>query len=454
MKHKLPLITVYITNYNYGRYIAQSITSVLNQTYQNFELIIIDDGSVDNSKKIINQFSKNKKIRVVFQKNKGLIISNNIAIKLCRGEYIVRLDADDWLDVNFLQIMTNHITKTKDCAMVFCNYYETNIKGEVVKHFYRHEFKKVKLLDQPAHGACSLINVKILKELGGYDNSFNCQDGVDLWLKIINKYKVKNVNLPLFFYRQHNRNLTKNFINVLKNRNKILKKHSQNKKKKLSILAVIPVRGANYGETLLALKKIKNKPIIHNIIHQLQKVFEIKKIIVSTPDEKIINNIKKVFKKKIIVDKREEKLSRINTPINQTLKSILKKIKKNALKFDFILVVNVVCPFLNSNDFESAINIAKIFNTDEVIAIKKESDNFYKHDGNGLKLVQKNINLSLEREEVYREIGGLRLVKISKIGKINNIIGHIFLDEKSSFRIKNNQDIILAKAIAQINNLI
>ena len=345
MNYKFPLVTVYITNYNYGKYIRQSINSVLKQTYQNFELIIIDDGSTDNSKKIIDQFSENKKVRVIYQKNKGLVISNNIAIKLCKGEYIVRLDADDWLDVNFLQIMISNITKTKDCALVFCNYYETDTKGLVVKHIYRHEFSKVKLMDQPAHGACSLINVKILKELGGYDNTLKCQDGVDLWIKIINKYKVKSVNLPLFFYRQHSKNLTKNTNNVLQNRNKILKKHSQNKNKKLSILAIIPVRGSNYGETLVALKKINNKPIINNIIHQLQKLNEIKRVIVSTPDEEIIKNIKKFFKRRIKVDKREQRLSRINTSINQTLKSILRKIKKNFQKFNYILVVNVVCPF-------------------------------------------------------------------------------------------------------------
>jgi len=201
----------------------------------------------------------------------------------------------------------------------------------------------------------------------------------------------------------------------------------------------------------VALKKINNKPIINNIIHQLQKLNEIKRVIVSTPDEEIIKNIKKFFKRRIKVDKREQRLSRINTSINQTLKSILRKIKKNFQKFNYILVVNVVCPFLNSKDFEAAINIAKIFNTDEVIAVKKESDNFYQHDGSGLKLVQKNNDLSLEREEIYRQIGGLRLVKISKIGKINNKIGHIFLNDKSSFQINNEKDIILAKALTKIN---
>ena len=63
---KLPLITIYITNHNYGKYIEKSINSVLNQTYKNFEIIIIDDGSTDNSRKIIEKFSKKKKIKIIY----------------------------------------------------------------------------------------------------------------------------------------------------------------------------------------------------------------------------------------------------------------------------------------------------------------------------------------------------------------------------------------------------
>ena len=101
MNKKEPLITIYITNHNYGKYIKQSIDSVLNQTYQNFEIIIIDDGSTDNSKNIIEKYKNDKKVRIIYQNNKGLTVSNNIAIKVYKGEYITRLDADDWLDPNF-----------------------------------------------------------------------------------------------------------------------------------------------------------------------------------------------------------------------------------------------------------------------------------------------------------------------------------------------------------------
>ena len=83
---------MYITNHNYGKYITKAINSVLNQSMDNFELIIIDDGSKDNSKKIIDKFQKNKKIISVFQKNKGLTVSNNLAIRLSRGNiyYAIR----------------------------------------------------------------------------------------------------------------------------------------------------------------------------------------------------------------------------------------------------------------------------------------------------------------------------------------------------------------------------
>ena len=451
MKKKLPLVTVYITNHNYGKYIKQSINSVLNQTYENFELIIIDDGSSDNSQSIIEKYSENKKIKIIYQKNKGLAISNNIAIKICRGEYITRLDADDWFNPNFLQIMVNEAVNNRRASMIFCNYYLTNSRGQVIDQFYRHEFTKVKLMDQPAHGACSLIKVKTLKDIGGYDEKFNCQDGVDLWLKIIGNHKVRNVNLPLFFYRQHGKSLTKNIKKIYKIRNKILKKHTKNKKNFKNILAIIPVRGENYGETSVALKKLYKTPIIIKLINELKKTSTIKKILISSPDNKILNLISKKYKKNVIVHNRDEKLARLNTPIEDTLLYSIKKIKSQKFKPDLILVVNVVCPFLNHNNFEAAIDLIKIFNTDEVIAVKKENDKFFYHNGKSLKPIQKEKNMSLEREELYRAIGGLHLIKPSKIGKKNNLIGHIFLDERSSFRINNEQDLILAEAMSKKN---
>ena len=93
----LPLISVYVLNHNYGEFLECAIESVLEQTYQNIEIIIIDDCSYDNSGSIIQKYKKNKAIKVIRNKDQlGLIKSANIALKNSNGEFVIRLDADDY----------------------------------------------------------------------------------------------------------------------------------------------------------------------------------------------------------------------------------------------------------------------------------------------------------------------------------------------------------------------
>ena len=91
-----PIVTVYITCFNYERFVRTAIESVLQQTYKKIDLIVIDDGSTDKSAEIINEYSSKENVRIFFQKNIGLNKTNNKAIKLSKGSYIIRLDADDY----------------------------------------------------------------------------------------------------------------------------------------------------------------------------------------------------------------------------------------------------------------------------------------------------------------------------------------------------------------------
>tara|TARA_B100000795_G_scaffold270073_1_gene262498 strand:+ start:1112 stop:2473 length:1362 start_codon:yes stop_codon:yes gene_type:complete len=441
-----PLITVYITNHNYEKYLNKSINSVLKQTYTNYELIIIDDGSTDGSKNLIKKYENFKNIKIIFQKNKGLNISNNIALKISKGEYITRLDADDWLNENFLQVLVNELKKDPKIGIIFCNYFLVNNKGVIQSQFLRHDFKNVKILDQPAHGACSLINTKCLKLIGGYDEQFKSQDGVDIWIRLIQKYKVKNVNLPLFYYRQHGKNLTTNTRKLFNSRDKILNENAKNKKRIENTVCIIPIRGID--EDSIALKKIDSSTVLKRLITELQKIKKIKKIIVSSPDDKIISYVKKNFRNSVITSKRKLDLAGYNVPVHKTLISIVKNIKQK-FKIDSILKVNVDHPLLNAQNFESTIDVMNIFNSDEVIAVKKENDNFFYHNGKGLVSFKKSSNLVLEREEVYRHVGSLHLyttkclINYEKKRKV----GHIILDDISAYKVKTREDLNFAKAL-------
>lgn len=100
-------VTVYILNYNYGRYLLKAIKSVLSQTYKDIEVLVIDDGSTDNSDEILNEFSS--QVTVIKQQNMGLVKSIIKAFTIAKGDYVVRLDADDWLEETCIEKLVNKI---------------------------------------------------------------------------------------------------------------------------------------------------------------------------------------------------------------------------------------------------------------------------------------------------------------------------------------------------------
>ena len=107
--------------------------------------------------------------------------------------------------------------------MVFPNFFKINENNKVLyKYSYIHK-KKYTIKDAPAHGACSLIDLSFLRKIGGYNEKFDRQDGYYLWLSILFKKKsIIHTNQPLFFYRKHKNNLSKNKKKILKTRIKIL----------------------------------------------------------------------------------------------------------------------------------------------------------------------------------------------------------------------------------------
>tara|TARA_Y100001970_G_scaffold293483_1_gene440603 strand:- start:34182 stop:35528 length:1347 start_codon:yes stop_codon:yes gene_type:complete len=448
MKNK-PLVTVYITNHNYGKFVKNAIDSVLSQTFKNFELIIIDDGSTDKSKQIIKKYKNDKRITTIFQKNKGLTTSNNLALRISKGKYIMRLDADDWLDSNAIQILANKLENNPKLGLVFPDYYEVDERGNFLNLVRRHDFKKVKLLNQPAHGACTMIRKVCLNQIGGYNERFDRQDGVYLWIKFIKKYEIANVNLPLFFYRQHISSLTRNEEKILKTRSEIIESENINKSSHRMALAVIPIRGLSINPNSLVLKKLKKKPLVCWIIDVLIKSKKISKILISSPDTKILKYLKKKYKRKIVTQKRDAELGGINVEINETLKKAIIFSKKKGFNFDYVFQFSYKTPFLKSNDIDSFVNMMNIYKTDEVVGVRSEVGRIYKHTGSGLNLLNKNSNLKLERDELYRGVEGIRIFKKNFFSKKNkkNIIGHYILDQKSSHAINSELDWKIAQKI-------
>ena len=444
------LVTVYITNFNYGKFIKQAIESVLKQTEQSFELIIIDDGSTDNSKEIIEKYKDLKNIRIVYQKNKGLNVTNNIALRAARGKYIVRLDADDYFSPNALELLLEKLESDSMLGMVFPDYFLVDTQGEVLERQKRHDFdNEVKLFDQAAHGACTMIRVQFLREIGGYDESFSCQDGYELWVKFTSKFKVSNINEPLFYYRKHGKNLTSNEDRILDTRATINSKFVKKFNKEIKSVAIIPVRGE--GNDIYKLPFGSHTLLEEKINQALESNF-ITKVIVTSPDENIKRLINDKYENldKVSFFYRDKSKTRINVDLNSTLELIVKKFKN--LDFKAITILAIEFPFLKPSKIDDAINTMVLFDADSLISVRNTNKLLFRHNGRGMNpILGMEKFTKMEREMLYFHSGGISVSTRKNFEKNNKMlsgkVGHILLDQKSAFEINTEFDMKIATLI-------
>jgi hypothetical protein len=307
-------VSVYIPTHNYGKYLVQAIESVLAQKFNNWDLILIDDGSTDNSWDIIQRYSAHPKIRTMRQETKGLATTSNIALRLSQGKYIMRLDADDYLDENALLVLANILDIHPQIGLVYPDYFLVDEGGAIVEIIRRKKIgQDAELLDLPALGACTMIRKECLLEIGGYNEEFKCQDGYELWLKFIESFKPYNVNIPLFYYRQHPASLTKDKSRLLKTRRCIKRTFVENSKKNAipKILAIIPVLKKGLSALDSALHPLAGKPLIWYTISEALKTSMIDKIAVSSDDIAVLDYCKEF--PQIIPIRRPEELANFST---------------------------------------------------------------------------------------------------------------------------------------------
>jgi len=447
-----PRITVYITNYNYDTYIRKAITSVLSQSIDDFELIIIDDGSTDNSREIIEEYKNESRVQIVYQQNKGLNITNNVALRLSKGKYIMRLDADDYLHPEALETLSSRLDRDENLGLVFPDYFLVDKDGNVLSEERRHNFdSEVRLFDQAAHGACTMIRTDFLREVGGYNESYNCQDGYELWVKFTQKFKVSNVNQPLFYYRQHGSNLTGNENRILDTRASINANFVEEFGHNNGTLIIIPVRG---GKQDVALRSLHGKTILERKIEQAIQAKNGKKVVVSSPNEKVKDLIPSAYlvDGKVIFHHRISDQARVNVSLAGTVQNILEMDELQVVDFKHILLLTVEYPFIKPHKIDDAVNTLVLFGSDSLISVRPDHSIFYQHHGDGMHaILNRDRYTKLEREALFKQVGGITVFTKEAFLKYHRVlvgtVGHMVIDQESAFGIFTEHDFKMAQLI-------
>jgi len=446
-------VTLYICAYNYACYLEKAIESVLKQTMGDWELIIINDGSTDHTGKILSQYCKNPKIRIIEQENKGLNISNNIALRLANGTYIMRLDADDYLDENILIVLSNILDTNSDVGLVYPDYYEVDEEGKIIHQVRRKKIgDEVELLDLPAHGACTLFRKEVLMQLGGYSELFSCQDGYELWLRFIQKFEPYNVNIPLFYYRQHPKSITKKQKALLETRMAIKRRFvaESHENKIPKVLGVIPVtRNSVYSQNEPFIE-LSGKPLIWYTLNSISSSKLLNKVVLSSEDDEVLYYAKKFPDIEVI--KRDPKLAISTVKMVDLLIDILNHIKVNS---DYIpqavctLYINT--PLRQGYHIDKAIDTMTIFNVESVISVEEELRHCYHHGKHGLESINISENgMRIERQSIYKSNSAIFLSTTETIQGGNLLgkkIGHIIMLPEESVKINSKYDLWTAEKI-------
>lgn len=198
--------SVIVPLYNKEPYVETALRSVLSQTFKDYEVIVVNDGSSDNSLAVAEKvlFGVGN-ARIVNQENTGVSTARNNGIAAAQGEYICFLDADDWWESTFLEEMDGLIKEYPDAGLYCTNYYYVHNRKSVVKldiptGYFNYCKEYARTLCMIATSSSSSSSKAILTEMGGFKPWLKLGEDFDLWIRIALKYGTAILNKPLVYF--------------------------------------------------------------------------------------------------------------------------------------------------------------------------------------------------------------------------------------------------------------
>jgi CMP-N-acetylneuraminic acid synthetase len=408
--HTPPKVTVYVPCRDYGRFVEQALDSVAAQTFQNWELIVIDDGSADETAAIAAKFAARYPDRVRtfrHERPRGLPACSNVAFEHARGEYIIRLDADDYFDESALLVLSSFLDTHPEIALVYPNFSYVDESGALLGVEQRKKVgKEVELLDLPAHGACTMVRRRVLKTVGGYDEKHDAQDGYQLWLKILHRYQaqVGNVATPLFFYRQHEKSLSRDRSRILTARQNIKRGLVGQREGpvKPRIAAVIGAKNTYEAMPNIVLRHCAGRPLLDYSLESAAESGVFDRIFVTTDDPKVVDYC--AGRRNVIAALRPDELSLPHVRLSHVLHHAVTQLERDHdLYPDIVVMLSVFTPLRRPAHIREAVDTLMAYDCDSVVSVYEDWELHFVHGRHGLEPFNRGMarQLQLEREALY-----------------------------------------------------
>jgi glycosyltransferase involved in cell wall biosynthesis len=212
------LISVIIPCYNQGHFLAEAIGSALDQSYANLEIIVVDDGSTDDTAEVAGRYSQ---VQCIKQENRGLAEARNRGLEASRGEYLVFLDADDRLAAGALRVGADALDSHPECAFVYGNVRLIDASGSLLLYPPSVKIEQDHYLELLRHNhiwspGAVMYRRSLFDTIGLFNPRVNASADYDLHLRIAKSFPIFCHGEVVLEYRKHGSNMSRNFADMLK----------------------------------------------------------------------------------------------------------------------------------------------------------------------------------------------------------------------------------------------
>ena len=223
-----PAVSIVIPNYNHAQFVSEAVNSVLCQTFADYEVIVVDDGSRDNSREVLDTFGD--RIRAIYQQNQGLSAARNTGIQAALGRYIGVLDADDLYEPDFLEVLVSALESQPDAGAIYCGYRFVDDVNNPLPQVEAREVPPEKLYQALVDGnflvpESMFVRKECYDKVGLFDTSLRALEDLDMWLRISSQFKVIYTTKVLTRHRILAGSMSTDPTRQHQNRMSVIKKH-------------------------------------------------------------------------------------------------------------------------------------------------------------------------------------------------------------------------------------
>jgi glycosyltransferase involved in cell wall biosynthesis len=260
MKAENPLISIIIPTFNRSDSLPVAINSIFHQTYTNYEIIVVDDGSTDNTKEITAKYPE---IIYIYQDNHGVSSARNVGIQHAKGNFIAFLDSDDYWMPNKLELQIKEFSKSPSLCMVTSAKINTNKKSDVFSDNAAYKTKKFTFFDLINYNyivtSSVLVKRNILTTTGLFDTTLKTGEDWDLWLKIVYCGPILSISMPLVIKKAMEQSLSVDRYEIYKNNIKVFDKWNPLKNLKSPLAYEKFIKIVIKHSTIAVFKLLKSK---------------------------------------------------------------------------------------------------------------------------------------------------------------------------------------------------